>query len=89
MAAEVMKPPRPGTIRIIDRTKIPSPEPGRIGKFDEIITYQDEAMRTYVITIPSEELQDKPEEEQIKIIGEWIKRQIQERQRWAMREIPI
>jgi len=79
----------PGKVRIIDRTRIPSPDPGRIGKFDEIITYQDEAMRTYVLTIPAEELEEKPEEEQLKIISERIRAQIAERKRWIGREIAV
>ncbi|MBW2674491.1 MAG: hypothetical protein JRD89_13945 [Deltaproteobacteria bacterium] len=45
MAAAAPKPPAPGKVRIIDRTRIPSPEPERIGKYDEVITYQDEALR--------------------------------------------
>jgi len=82
-------PPPPGRVRIIDRVRIPSPDPARIGKYDEVITYQDEAMRTYVLTIPSEELEEKPEEEQLRIITERIRAQIAERKRWVGREIQV
>jgi len=82
-------PPPPGRVRIIDRVRIPSPDPARIGKYDEVITYQDEAMRTYVLTIPAEELEEKPEEEQLKIITERIRAQIAERKRWVGREIQV
>jgi len=82
-------PPPPGKVRIIDRTRIPSPDPGRLGKYDEIITYQDEQLRTYVLTIPAEELEGKTEEEQLDIITSRIKAQIAERRRWVGREIPV
>lgn len=82
-------PPTAGRIRIIDRTRIPSPEPNRIGKYDEIITYMDEAMRTYILTLPSEELEGKTEAEQLEIITVRIKAQVQERGRWVGREIAI
>jgi len=82
-------PPPPGRVRIIDRTRIPSPDPQRVGRYDEIITYQDEALRTYVLTIPAEELEEKTEEEQLAIITERIKAQVQERKRWVGREIAI
>jgi hypothetical protein len=89
MAAVPVAPPAPGRVRILDRTRIPSPEPGRLGKYDEIITYQDATLRTYVLTIPAEELEGKPEEEQLRIITERIKAQIAERTRWVGREITI
>ena len=82
-------PPPAGRIRILDRTRIPSPEPGRIGKFDEILTYQDAAMRTYVLTVPSEELEEKPEAEQLAIITERIRAQTAERARWVGREVTL
>ncbi|MEM2618907.1 MAG: hypothetical protein QW356_05435 [Candidatus Hadarchaeales archaeon] len=82
-------PPAPGRIRILDRTRIPSPEPARIGKYDEIITYQDETLRTYVLTVPAEELEGKPEEEQLRIIADRIRAQVAERKRWVGKEIAI
>ena len=72
-------PPAPGRVRIIDRTRIPSPDPARIGKYDEIITYQDQALRTYILTIPAEELEGKTDIEQLDIITERIRAQVQER----------
>ena len=82
-------PPAPGRVRILDRTQIPSPEPGRIGKYDEIITYQDQAMRTYVLSIPAEELEALSEDEQLRVITERVRAQIAERTRWAGREITL
>ena len=82
-------PPPAGRVRILDRTKIPSPEPGRIGKYDEIITYQDPAMRTYVLSLPAEELEGKTEEEQLVLITERIRVQTAERARWTGREVAL
>ena len=82
-------PPPAGRVRILDRTRIPSPEPGRIGKYDEIITYQDAAMRTYVLTISAEELEGKTEDEQLAIITERIRVQTAERARWVGREVAL
>lgn len=82
-------PPPPGRVRIIDRVKIPSADPLRVGRWDEVITYQDEALRTFVITIPAEELEGKTETEQVEIIAKRIKVQVEERKRWIGREIAI
>jgi hypothetical protein len=69
--------------------RIPSPETARIGKFDEIITYQDQALRTYVLTVPAEDLEGKSESEQLKIISDRIKAQIAERTKWVGREVAV
>ena len=53
------------------------------------VTYQDQAMRTYVLTIPAEELEGKTEEEQLAIITERIRAQVAERTRWVGREVTI
>jgi len=82
-------PPSPGKVRIIDRVKVPSPDPARIGKFDYLITYLDEAMRAGVVTISAELLDGKPDAEQERIIAERISAEIRERTRWAGREIAI
>ena len=89
MAFPAAAPPAPGRVRILDRTRIPSPEPGRIGKYDELVTYQDQAMRTYVLTIPGEELEGLPEDEQLRIITDRIRAQVTERARWVGREVTI
>ena len=40
--------------KIIDVRDIPSGEAERIGKMDTMITYQFDAFRTYIITLPKE-----------------------------------
>jgi len=78
-----------GTVRIIDQTLIPSPDPKRLGKKDLIITYQDEAMRTRVVTIPYEELEGKSDEEQWAIIQNYIRKAEAERRKFIGREIKL
>ena len=46
-------------------------------------------MRTYVLTIPAEELEAKPEDEQLTIITERIRAQVTERARWVGREVTV
>jgi len=89
MAAPTPTPAGPGKIRIIDRVKVPSPDPARVGKFDYMITYMDEAMRAGVLTIQAELLDGKPDAEQERLIGLAAKKEVTERAKWAGREIGI
>jgi len=77
----------PKRYKIVDLTVIPSAEPGRVGKKDAIVTYQDEAMRVRVITIPYEEIEDKPDDVVLAVITNAIKAQEGERVKWIGREI--
>jgi len=82
-------PPGAGKIRIIDRVRVPSPDPARVGKFDYMVTYMDPAMRAGVITLHAELLDGKPEAEQERVIAQAAKAEVTERARWAGREIAI
>jgi len=74
-------------VKIVDVTVIPSAEAGRLGKKDAVVTYQDEAMRVRVITIPYENLEGKSEAEQLTLIAEAIKAQEAERARLVGKEL--
>jgi len=74
-------------VKIVDVTVIPSAEAGRLGKKDAVVTYQDEAMRVRVITIPYENLEGKSEAEQLALIAEAIKAQEAERARLVGKEL--
>jgi len=76
-------------IRIIDQAIIPATEAGRIGKKDVVITYQDESLRTRIVTIPYEKLEGKSDEEQWAIIQEYIKKAELERRKFIGREFTI
>jgi len=75
--------------KIVDLTVIPSAEAGRMGKKDAIVTYQDDAMRVRVTTIPYENIEGRSEEEQLAIITNAIRTQEAERTRWVGREISL
>ena len=79
----------PEHITILDRIHVMSTSPERVGLFDEIISYQDQARRTYLIIIPSEELEEKTDEEQERIIRDRIRAQVEERRRWIGRGMTI
>jgi len=89
MAVPTPSPPTAGKIRIIDRVRVPSPDPARIGKFDYMVTYMDEAMRAGVITIHAELLDGKADADQERLIALAAKREVEERRKWAGREIAI
>ena len=89
MAAPPPSPPAAGKIRIIDRVRVPSPDPLRIGKFDYMVTYMDEAMRAGVVTIHAELLDGKPDAEQERVIAAAAKKEVMERRKWAGRELSI
>lgn len=89
MSKPAATPAPPGKVRIIDRVRIPSPDVTRVGKFDYMITYMDDAMRAGVITLHGELIDGKPDAEQVRIIAEAAKREVSERAKWSGREIPI
>ena len=73
--------------KIVDLTVIPSAEPQRIGKKDAIVTYQDEALRVRVLTVPYENIEGKSEDEVLAVITAAIKAQEAERAKFIGREI--
>jgi len=79
----------PRKFKIVDIVTIPSAEKGRLGKYDAVITYQDEALRTRVVVIPYEKIKGKPEEEAFKIIAEAIRRKETERLKYIGKEVTI
>jgi len=75
--------------KIIDLAKVPSAEPGRAGKYDLIVTYQDAAGRVRIVTLPYEEFEGKTEEEQAEILKKYVRAQEEERLRFVGKEITI
>jgi len=70
------------TVKILDVRDFPSTDPTRIGKFDVIVTYQLDAFRTYLITIPKEQFN----EESLKAA---IRKELTEKEKWMGKEIKI
>ena len=81
--------PEETTFKIVDLSRIPSAEAGRVGKYDLIATYQDAAGRVRVVTIPYEEFVGKDEDEQREILRKYIHLQEAERLRFVGKEITL
>ncbi|TDA32459.1 MAG: hypothetical protein DSO04_02185 [Hadesarchaea archaeon] len=73
----------------MDRTRMPSLDTSRMGRYDETITFMDDRGRTYVLVIPAEELEGKSEEEQARIIAERARALVGQRSSWTGRELSI
>jgi len=69
-------------VKIIDTREFPSTEPARVGKMDVIVTYQLDAFRTYLVTIPKEQFTEPA------IIAA-IKKDMAEREKWAGKEFEV
>lgn len=69
-------------IKIIDVREIPSGKPERVGKLDKIITYQLDALRTYMTTMPIEEFTEEALKKQ-------IAEEIKARATWEGKELEI
>lgn len=53
--------------KVLDVRKIPSPDIGRAGRMDHLVTYQLDAFRTYMVRIPNETIDDKDVIEAVKV----------------------
>ena len=76
-------------LKIIDVTKIPSAESGRVGKYDAVVTYQDEAGRVRVVTVPWEELEGKSPDEALEVIARVIRSNESFRKSLIGREVTV
>ena len=68
--------------KVIDTRRIPSTEPGRLGKLDWLVTYQLDPYRTYSLKIAEDELTDE-------IIKEAVRKDIEAVQRFAGKEFTL
>lgn len=69
-------------VKILDMREVPSGEPERIGKYDYIITYQIDPLRTFIVTVPKEEYSEEK-------LREAIRKAEEERGKWVGRELEI
>ena len=49
----------PTKFKLYDVREVPSAEPTRIGKYDQLVMYELDAMRRYIVRIPSEEFTEE------------------------------
>lgn len=70
------------TFKVIDTRRIPSADPGRVGKFDWLVTYQVDAYRTYMVPIAEDTLSED-------IIKEAVRRDLEAIQAWTGKELTL
>ncbi len=68
--------------KVIDVRRVPSAEPARLGKLDYLVTYQLDQFRTYMVTIPKDELSDE-------IIREAVKKDLEAMERFTGKELEL
>ena len=51
---------------IFDVRRVPSAEPDRIGKYDQLVMYEIDPMRRYIVRIPEEEFTEERMKEEVK-----------------------
>lgn len=56
----------PTKIKIFDVRKVPSAEPDRVGKYDQLVMYELDPMRRYMVRIPEEEFTEEKMKQAIK-----------------------
>jgi len=70
------------SFKVIDVRRIPSAEPSRVGKLDFLVTYQLDAYRTYMVTIPRDELSED-------VIREAVSKDIAAIEKWTGTEFTV
>lgn len=68
--------------KVIDVRRIPSAEPARVGKLDYLVTYQLDAYRTYMVTIPQDELSED-------VIKDAVRKDIEAIEKWTGTEFTV
>lgn len=74
------------SVRILNKTEIPSPDPARIGKRDAYITYEMDPLHVYYVTIP-DELLGGPDEDDV--IAAAIKKDLAGRERFIGKSLEV
>jgi len=70
------------TFKVLDVRKVPSPEDGRVGKLDHLITYQLDPFRTYMVRIPKDVINEAD-------ITAAVKKDLESIERFAGREFEL
>jgi len=76
-------------VTILDFNKLPSAKPGRLGKFDYIVTYRLPTGHVRIVSIPAEEIEGTPEDKREEVIKKYIKKDLAEWARWVGKKIKI
>lgn len=68
--------------KVIDVRRVPSAESARLGKLDYLVTYQLDQFRTYMVTIPKDELSEE-------IIREAVKKDLEAMEKFTGKELEL
>lgn len=60
--------------KVLDVRKIPSPDEGRVGRLDHLVTYQLDPFRTYMVRVPKDSIEENDIVEAVKADLEAIER---------------
>lgn len=77
-----MPPEAKQKVRIIHITDMPSGDPTRVGMLDRYITYQLDAMRTYILKVPKETYREAD-------LPSLIKKDLEEKERLVGKELEV
>jgi len=72
----------PTKFKVFDVRKVPSAEPERVGKYDQLIMYELDPMRRYIVRVPEDEF---TEDRMIRA----VKEDIAEREQYTGKEYEI
>jgi len=72
----------PTKFKVFDVRKVPSADPARIGKYDQLVMYELDPMRRYIVRMPEDEFTED------RMLQE-IKKDIEERSKYTGREFEI
>jgi len=56
----------PTKFKIFDVRRVPSAEPDRIGKYDQLVMYELDPMRRYIVRVPEEEFSEERMKQAVK-----------------------
>ena len=72
----------PVKFKVFDIRRVPSAEPARVGKYDQLVMYELDPMRRYIIRIPEDEFTED------RMIQE-IKKDMEERSKFTGKEYEL
>jgi len=70
------------TFKVLDVRRVPSPEVGRAGKLDYLVTYQLDPLRTYLVRIAKDAIEESD-------IVEAVKKDLASIERFAGKEFQL
>jgi len=76
-------------VTVLDITRVPSADPTRIGKFDVVVVYQTPDGKTYMVSIPEEEVLTEEGKYDEKKIAELIRKDIERKAKLIGKKLKV